>query len=221
MPYKVGTIKPINWCIVLTKNQLKLLGPFLANIFKEYGQRELGRLAQEKSNNAVQRAIRQFEKENIVTLRKVGTSKLYRINLDNEVSYHYLSLLSYEGLSKAVLYSIAQLKKQIENYTLFYSLVIFGSYATGKQHTESDLDIALIIPDKKQEQNMKIAENMARTNSLLPLHIQVITFDEMFEMLTNKEENVGKEIARAHRAVQNINIFYKIIRKSLEHGFNY
>ncbi|SRR3989344_2723174 len=206
---------------MLTKKQLKLLQPFLANVFKEYGQRELGRLAQERSNNAVQLALAQFEKENIVISQKVGTSKRCKINLENEASYDYLALLKYEGLPKVVSQSVEALKKQIEKYTLFYALVVFGSYVVGKQHKDSDLDIAILLPDKTQEKNMKIAENMASTSSLLKIHIQVITYDDMHEMLINKEANVGKEIARKHRAVHNVNIFYKIVRSTLEYGFNY
>lgn len=221
MDHKTGTIEPINRSIMLTKKQLKILQPFIRNIFKGYGQREIGRLAKEKSNNTLQLATAQFEKEKIVISHKVGTSKIYQINLDNELSYDYLTLLKYEGLSKEVYQSIEVLKKQIEKYTLFYSLVIFGSYVVGEQNKESDLDILLLIPDKTQENNMKIAKNMASTKSLLELDIQIITFDEILLMLTNKEANVGKEIARKHRAVHNINIFYKIIRKAIEYGFNY
>ncbi len=221
MNHKVGTIEPINWCTMLTKKQIKILQPFLVNIFKGYGQRELGRLAKENSNNAIQIAIAQFEKEDIVTSQKVGTSKIYKINLDNELSYDYLTLLKYEGLPRLVYQSIEALKKQIEKYNLFYSLVIFGSYSFGEQNKDSDLDIALLIPDKTQVSNMKIAINMASLKSLLKLDIQIITFEEMQLMLTNKEVNVGKEIARKHRAVHNINIFYKIVRRAIEHGFNY
>jgi len=206
---------------MLTKKQIKILFPFLVNVFKGYGQREIGRLAKEKSNNAMQLAMAQFEKENIITSSKVGTSKIYKINLDNDLSYDYLTLLKYDCLPREVYQSIESLKKQIEKYTLFYSLVLFGSYVDGKQNKKSDLDIALIIPDKTQESNMKIVKNMASMKSLLDLDIQIITFDEMLEMLTNKEVNVGKEIAHKHRAVHNINIFYKIVRKAIEHGFSY
>ena len=206
---------------MITKKQLKLLQPFLVNIFKEHGLRELGRLAQEKSNNAVQLALKQFEKEKIVASRKVGTSKLYRINLNNELSYDYLALLKYEGLQKAICQSIEALKEQIEKYTLFYSLVIFGSYAIGEQSKRSDLDIAILIPDNSQEKNMKIALNMVSSGALIPIHGQIITFDDLIKMLTIKHENVGKEIARKHRAVHNINIFYKIVKKAIEYGFHY
>ena len=206
---------------MLTKKQLKLLQPFTKNIFKEIGQRELGRLANERSNNAVQLAFRQFEKENIVTSQKVGTSKRYKMNTKNEKMYDYLTLLKYEGLPKTVVQSIEVLKEHIDKYTLFYSLIIFGSYASGEQHKKSDLDIAIFLPDKSQEKNIAIAVNTAKLKALLPLHVQTIITDEFIEMLVTIRENVGKEIARKHRTVHNINIFYKSIKKAINHGFNY
>jgi len=206
---------------MLTKKQLILLKPFQANIFKEHGFLELARLAHEKSHNALQLALAQFLKEKIVTEKRVGTSKLYKINLSNETSYDYLELIKYENLSPAIKYSIEALKTEIEKYTLFYSLVIFGSYVEGKQTKKSDLDVAVLIPDKAQEQNIKIAANLVSSKALIPIHTQIITYDEFFEMLTNKQSNLGKEIANKHRAVHNINIFYKTIKKAIEHGFQY
>ena len=217
----MGTIEPINRYTMLTKKQLKLLQPFTKNIFKEMGQRELGRLANERSNNTVQLAFKQFEKENIITSQKIGTSKRYRLNIGNEKIYDYLTLLKYEGLPKTAIQSIEVLKEHIEKYTLFYSLIIFGSYASGEQHKKSDLDIVILLPDKSQEKNMAIAVNTAKLKSLLPLHVQTLVYDGFIEMLIANRENVGKEIARKHQAVHNINIFYKSIKKAINHGFNY
>lgn len=221
MHHKMGAIEPQNGGIMLTKKQITILEPFLVNVFAEHGQRELGRLAKKRSNNSIQRALTEFEKENIVTFNKVGTSKRYKINLDNEKSYDYLTLLQNEKLTKVVRQSIEILKKEIEKHTLFYSLVIFGSYVVGKQNKDSDLDIAIFIPDKNQENNIKIAGNMVKNKSLLNLDIQIITFDEMVEMLVNKHPNLGKEIARKHMAIHNVNIFYKIVRRAIENGFTY
>lgn len=206
---------------MLTKKQIDLLSPFQKNIFKEYGFREIARLANEKSNNGLQIAIKQFIAEKIVEERKVGTSKLYKISTENELIYCYLELIKYKGFSYPVRQSIETLKKEIEKYTLFYSLSVFGSYASGEQTKKSDLDIAVFIPDKSYEKNIKIATNMAQTRALLPVHIQIITYNEFFEMLVNKEANVGKEIANKHRAMHNINIFYKIILRAIENGFRY
>ncbi len=207
---------------MLTKKQLMLLKPFQgANIAREYGVRELARALNEKSNNAMQIALKQFIKEKIVTERKVGTSKLYKINLSNNLSYNYLELIKFDGLSKEVVSSVEALMNEIEKYDLFYSLAIFGSYAIGKQAKASDLDITVLIPNKSFEQNVKIASNMAKTSALLQLHVQIITIDDFFEMLINKQANVGKEIARKHRVIYNSSVFYKIINKALSHGFKF
>ena len=206
---------------MLTKKQIELLRPFQSNVFKEYSFREIARLASEKSHNALQTALKQFAKEKIISEHKVGTSKLYKIKLDNDLSYDYLSLIKYSQLPVQVVYSIEALKKEIEKHSLFYSLVIFGSYSDGKQTKNSDLDIAIFIPDNTQEKNMKIAVNSALSSSLIPLHVQIISHNDFFSMLVNKQPNLGKEIAFKHRAIQNINIFYKLIKKAMEHGFNY
>lgn len=205
---------------MLTKKQLTLLKPFLgANIFKEYGVRELARASNENSNNSIQLAIHQFIKEKVVTERKQGTSKLYKINLSNDLSYSYLELIKYEDIPKEVIHSIEELKKEIEKYTLFYSLVVFGSYAIDKQNKKSDLDLAVIVPDETIKQNIKIASNLAKTSTIIPLHVEVISSAELFKMLINKEANLGKEIAKKHRAVHNLNIFYKILKQSIENGY--
>lgn len=207
---------------MLTKKQLTLLQPFQRNIFKEYSFRELATLATEKSHNALQLALKQFMKEKLITERKIGTSKLYKLRSENESVYDHLTLIKYKGLPFQVVYCIESLKKEIEKYTTFYSLILFGSYATGQQTKGSDLDVTILLPDKTQEKNIKVAVNMTRmTSSTLPLHAQVITFDDFIEMLVNKEKNVGKEIAHKHRAVHNINIFYKCVKRALEHGFRY
>lgn len=207
---------------MLTKKQLILLKPFQgANIVREYGVRELARASNEKSNNAIQLALKQFIKEKIVSERKVGTSKLYKINLSNNLSYNYLELIKFEGLPKEVVSSVESLINEIDKYSLFYSLAIFGSYAIEKQAKNSDLDIAVFIPNKSHEQNVKIASNMAQSSALLPLHVQIVAVDDFFEMLINKQANVGKEIARKHRVIYNLPVFYKIIKKALSHGFQF
>lgn len=206
---------------MLTKKQIMLLKPFQLNIFQEYSFKDISKITGEKSNNALQIAIQQFIEEGLVSWRKIGNSKLYKMKIENELCYDYLTLIRYESLTPEVKSSVNALKKEIEKYTFFYSLVIFGSYAVGKQTKKSDLDIALIIPDKIQEKNMEIAVNMALNNSIIPLHVEIITSDDFFEMLVNKQENVGKEIARKHRSIHNINIFYKIVKKAIDNGFKY
>jgi len=49
-------------------------------------------------------------------------------------------------------------------------------------------------------------------------HLEIIG-KKLAEMLKNKEENLGKQIARKHLAVYNHRIFYEIIKEGMKHGF--
>ncbi len=204
---------------MLTKKQLSIFGALIRDIFKEYSYKELKNLSEEKSNNAFQLAIKEFKKENLIKERKVGTSRLYTLNIENELVYHYLSLVAQSKLSKQANEEIKLLKRDLEKYTLFYSLVIFGSYANNTRKKGSDLDIAIIVQDKTKEKEIKIALNSANNKALIKIDAHIITIEEFLEMLKVDYENLGKQIARKNLPIHNINIFYKIIKRGIENGF--
>ena len=59
----------------------------------------------------------------------------------------------------------------------------------------------------------------AELKSILPLDAHVITKDEMLQMLKDKHENLGKQIAYKHLAIQNPMIFYSILTEEMNNGF--
>ena len=204
---------------MLTTKQLKIFEIFIGNTFREYSYKEIKQYSKENSNSVIQNAIKNFLCEKLVYERKIGTSKLYSINHNNEAAYHYFNLIIQKKLPKLVKKSIFILKSEIEKHTTFYSLVIFGSYADKTNKQNSDLDIAIIIPDKTQENNLKIAINSAENKSLLHLDTHIITRNDFLEMLKVDYANLGKEIARKNLPVHNINIFYKLLNRGIENGF--
>lgn len=204
---------------MLTKKQSSIFRVFIKNIFRDYSYKELKKLSNEKSNNAFQLAIKEFKKENLIRERKIGTSRLYTLNTENEFVYNYLSLTVQSELPKSIIEELELLKKELEKYILFYSLVIFGSYAAGEQKKNSDLDIAIIVQDKSKQKDIKIALNSIANKSLIKIDAHIITTEEFLEMLKTEYENLGKQIARKNLPVHNMNIFYKIIKKGVENGF--
>lgn len=204
---------------MLTSKQIRILGMFIRNPFKEYTFSDLRAESKEKSNSVLQNAIKRFLDESIMTQRKAGSSKLCAINHANGIAYNYFDIFIRENLPKIVKKSIDIIREEIEKYTLFYSLVIFGSYSDGTNTKESDLDIAIIVPDNVQKNNIEIAVNSASNKSLLELDVHIITFDDFLEMLKADYENLAKEIARKNLPVYNISIFYRIIIKGIQNGF--
>lgn len=204
---------------MLTPKQQQLLGVFAGNVFREHSFSELKTLSGERSHSILQQALKRFREEHIVTDRSVGAMKLYLPNLDNEATLAYLSLNAQARLGR-IAPLLASLKREIDKATLFYSLVVFGSYAAGTQGKDSDLDVAVILPDRTMEHKVRTAINTAGNRSLVELEAQVITSADFLAMLLADYENLGKEIARKHLAVANNGIFYKLIREGIAHGFH-
>lgn len=203
---------------VLTEKQLKVFGVFRKNVFKEYTFLEIKRELNEKSHSLIQNALKAFLNQELIIHRKIGTSKLYKINHENHKSHLYLELSSQE-LSKSVSKSVQIIKKSLKKAS-FYSLVIFGSYADNTQKNKSDLDVAIIIPDSSQKTKVEIALKEASNKTLLTLDYHVITETEFKEMLIASYENIGKEIARKNLPVLNASSFYRIIINSTHNEFN-
>lgn len=204
---------------MLTKKQLKIFEPFTKNVYKEYTINELKGSSNEKSNNAISIALKKFKEEEIVNERKIGKSLLYTLNITNDLSFFYIALINNGKLSQMVLKTIKDIKKDVEKYTSFYSIVVFGSYAIGEQKKNSDLDIAVFIENEERKKIIQLALNSAALKSILELDAHVIFQEEFLEMLKVDYENLGKEIARKHLSIYNHHIFYSLLKEGVRHGF--
>lgn len=206
---------------MITKKQLRILSVFLKNEFKEYTYKEIKELSKEKSNSIIQNAIKSFLKEDLIIERKIGTSKLYLINHNNNKVYSYFEIYIKENLNKEMKYTLNLLEESLNKNAkyFFYSIVIFGSYAIGEQTKKSDIDIAVFIPN---EEKKKIVENVLYSlniKSILKVDGHAITQEEFLEMLKIDQENIGKQIARKHLIIYNPQIFYSLLREGIKNGF--
>ena len=204
---------------MLTKKQLKILGIFQKNEFKEITWKQVKELSKEKSSSVIQDAIKAFLEEELITEKKIGTSKLYAVNHKNNKVYSYFETYNKENLSKQVLKSVKELEDSLDKHTFFYSIVIFGSYVIGEQKKDSDLDIAVFIEKEDKRKIVEAVFKSMETKSILNIHGHVITQDEFLEMLKVDYENLGKEIVKKHLIIHNPIIFYSLIKEGMKHGF--
>jgi len=202
---------------MLTSKQFCIFGRFLRNIYGEYTYQEIK--GNEKSNNLIQLAIKKFKHENLIREKEIGTSKLYSLNLETHKSYLYLELTANMKLHKEAKISLDILRKEIDRFTVFYSLVVFGSFAKSQNKKDSDLDIAVFINRKELVQKMKIAANSANNKSLLNMDVHVFTEEEFLQLLKADYANLAKEIAYNNLPVHNALIFYKILARGVNNGF--
>ena len=84
---------------------------------------------------------------------------------------------------------------------------------------KSDLDIAIFVNSIGDKKNCELSMKSAELKSILKIDVQVITKVEMLQMLKDKHENLGKQIAYKHLAIQNPIIFYSILQEGINNGF--
>ena len=204
---------------MITQKQLRIFEIFANKPFLEHTRNQIKEEAKEKSNNALAIAINLLKTEKVVLEKKVGRSGLLTLNLENDLTYYYLALCNNQKINPEVKLSIKRLKEEISSITPFYSIVIFGSYAIGKQKQTSDLDIAIFIDKDEKKKQIIAAINSAKLKAPLDIDAHAIPSAEMIEMLINNDENLGKQIAKKHLAVHNHQIFYDLIKEGMKHGF--
>ncbi len=203
---------------MLTKTQLDILGEL--NLFKKYTFKEIKRLTNKKSNSIIQEAIKKLKQENLIKITRVGNVYQYSLDYNNKKLFKYLALYldeKIEKYDKIVKEDISLIRKTLSEKEEFYSLIIFGSYATFKNIKNSDLDIAIII--NKDKQKLEIIKKELIRKSITNLDIQIITKKEFLKMMESDYENLGKEIARKNLPIENINIFYELLIKGMKNGF--
>ena len=146
-------------------------------------------------------AVQRLIGKKILYVQAVGKSSLCSSN----ESYYGMEIYEAEyGRMQAALKnsSISQLYKEIVSKikTGFFVLLLFGSYAKGKQKKTSDIDIMFISNESGFE------DKVSGIISLIPLKIHALTFteEEFVRMKNARKPNVVQE------AVENNTILYGI-----------
>jgi len=206
---------------MLTESQLKILEPLTRNMLKEYSIKEIKEFSSEKSNNALSLALKKFKDENLVKERRIGRSLLYTLDIDNDLVFNYITLVNTKKLPKSALRAIERIKEDVEKHTSFFSIVVFGSYAIGKQTKASDLDVAVFIEEENKRKIIEAAIKSSELKTPLEIHSNVISKEEFLEMLKIDNENLGKQIARKHLSIYNPHIFYSLLKRGVKNGFRY
>ena len=204
---------------MITEKQLRIFEVFAKKPFAEHTRKEIKEESKEKSNNALALAINLLKREEVLAEKKIGKSGLLTLNLESDLTYYYIALCNNIRIPHLAKLSLESLKRELAENTPFFSITIFGSYASGEQKKDSDLDIAVFIEEETKRKKIEASANSAKLRSPLGMDIHIIPKAEMHEMLTNNEENLGKQIARKHLAAYNHRIFYEIIKEGMKHGF--
>jgi len=121
-------------------NNLKVLEVFLTNPYEGYYVRELSRLSGCSPMTAL-RACRLLMEDGLIVEQKMKGRNLFRGNLD-ATSFRFTKIAyNLERIERSGL--VAFLDAEFED---IHSLVLYGSFAKGRDGPRSDIDLAAIVP---------------------------------------------------------------------------
>ncbi len=103
------------------------------------------------------------------------------------------------------------LKDVLNTAPPFFIMLVFGSYAKGTQTKDSDLDLLVIVPTKK---DIPVMEKSAQQYTKVKKGIIVVDTQNFTEMIKNPEKlSVGIEAKKHHILIYGTEQYHQLLRK--------
>lgn len=160
--------------IFSSKSKVRILRLLFKYQEREFTEREIARHIS-MSQNTVNKTLIDLKSTNVLSYRKIGRANVYIVN-KNSALFSFLQDI-FEGESKIR----EEMIKELKNATKpFISCILFGSFAKGTERYDSDLDLLVIVKDKRKAKYIldKIEEYLLRKYGL-PISLVLLTPREL------------------------------------------
>ncbi|MFH1055067.1 MAG: nucleotidyltransferase domain-containing protein [Candidatus Altiarchaeota archaeon] len=162
---------------------IKVLDHFIENPYQEYHLREIARTLKISPSTA-KAALNRLHKKKLVERREERNHVLYKANM-GDLTFKYIKIAH----NLAWIEDIHLVEMVLEHAPTTTSITLFGSYATGENDMESDMDL-VVISGNKAKPASEVSEKTGRDVNILaytpeswekesrsnrPLYLEVIT----------------------------------------------
>ena len=152
------------------------------------------------------RYVKQLTDQKVLRIKLVGQAKVVTLNLTHPVLKAHLVHSSFAE-SQEFLKTQPIIRKIAHDLDTRDIVIVFGSYAKGKQMEKSDIDMLIINKDGKRTISFSKAELLYK-KKINPIFI---TKKEFRDMLKENEENVGKQVLKYHIILNNPDKFWEVV----------
>lgn len=174
----------------ITQKWVDLLFPFSDDYSSKQSASQLSKKTKIPQQTA-SRILNKLAKLNLINFVKEGKNKLFYFDLENQNSKIMLNLienqkaLEFQLKNKEICVIINEILKHCE------SIIIFGSYASGKFNKTSDLDI-VILGKCNKEKIRKIKQKQ-----IIEINEHYVSYGEFFKILKSRNP-LSLEIMKNH-----------------------
>ncbi len=171
--------------------------------------REIARLLKVNHRTA-SIALKRLEYKSIMKHQNVGKSKQYFLNIDNFLTKDYIKNAELVKLMRflEIHFTLKKLLGELRTVMKDTPIILFGSYAKGKETKESDIDILLI----KTKEEKQITKKINDFSKLYKINIQMQKSSHKdFEDGIKEKDNLIIEIIKGHIILNNVEFFVDIL----------
>lgn len=185
--------------IITSKSRRKLLTFFAQREEGEFYLRELHKELKEPLS-ALQRELKTFEKTGLVQSRWHGPMKYFKLNKVHPFWPEIRGLVLKEEQKKCLDRNLKSLVKILKEKYKPEKIILYGSYASGQIHSDSDLDLLIVkknVPERYWDRIRELSPLLAERD--VGLDYTIWTPDE----LATKEESpfVRDEILKKGKVI--------------------
>ncbi len=148
--------------------------------------------------------------KDLLVMETVGRSTTIMLNTQNRIVKAHL-IVSSDEEKKEYLKKNLVIRKIVNDLSTDDIVVLFGSYAKGKETEKSDIDILIINNDGKKSLSFSKQELLYK-KKINPIFI---TKKEFTQMLKGNEENVGTQALKDHIILNNPERFWECVLQKI------
>ena len=193
---------------MFTKTEIRILELFTSNITSSFTIREVSRLIS-KDLKIVHSSIKQLlEKKYLLKDKEIFLN--YKSNIAELAFIERIRAAAFLAKNDLLNTYVSNFIKKSK--TKFFTLMVFGSYASGKQKKDSDIDLIAITPDIGEGFERSLKSSFSARN--LKLHLTCIDQAGFLEMLRKRDElNVVNESLNNHILLYGAEQYYAMLEE--------
>jgi len=203
----------------ILKKQYEIDGVFLEKPWDSLTYSGIQKISKKKSKGYIYNEIKRLIENKLIKFNKIGKRTiLYNIELNTAFAQQYWGFLKEYNSWNTNRFNF----KIIENIknkmpTAFFTLIVTGSYAKATFTKNSDLDVVII---SDIEPKLIYSELKYESETSIPkIHLYAFTSKQFLDMLFDKKENYGKEIARNNLIFYGGAPYYSLLAEAISNGF--
>lgn len=198
----------------VTALEMRVVAFFLAHVGESFGIRELSR-RMNVDYKMVYTAVQKLSKKGILIKKRQANLDLCSLNLKEDLtSVYYGELLranNFLQAHKEIASFFIAVREKVK--TIFYSLIVFGSFAKGTETAHSDLDLLIIAQSRELGEEIERVINSEAILLKTKVHAIILAETDFITGLKERKISISTEALKNHLIIAGVEGFYNAIRQ--------